>query len=275
MISHLRESGFVRWVLDVFDVVLVAAIIYWVLRALRGTKAVYMLLGLSVGLLVFWMANFAGLYTLTWLLSHLFSSLLLIVIVVFQSDIRRVLTRMGMTPVLPANRSPQDSRVIEEIVKATVSMANKKIGALIVLEKEASILEYLEIGVRMDSLISRELLMSIFHPSSPIHDGAVVIQKDRILAAGCFLPMTGSTRLGVEVGTRHRAAISITEETDVVVVIVSEEKGWISFASNGHLTYGMDGAALRRLLVEHFQPQAFSLKRAWRQMKNISLPSAS
>lgn len=265
------DSGFLRVLLDFLDVALVAGLIYGALKALRGSKAVYMLLGLAVGLLVFWLATFSGLYTLSWLLSHLFSSLLLITVVVFQNDIRRVLTRMGMTPVLPTAGSPQDSRIIEEIVKATVTMANKKIGALIVLEKEASVLEYLEIGVRMDSLISRELLLSIFHPSSPIHDGAVVVQKGRILAAGCFLPMTGSSPLGVEVGTRHRAAISITEETDVVVVIVSEEKGWISFATNGHLTYGMDGAALRRLLVEHFQPQALSFKRVWKQMRNLSV----
>lgn len=264
-----EQNDFVKNIVDILDVLVVAILIYWVLKIIRGTKAVYMLLGLAVAVFVFWFSSFMGFYTLSWLLSHLFSSLILIIVVVFQSDIRRVLMRMGSTPVLSMMSTPQDQKIIEEIVKASVSLANRKVGALIVLERDANILDYLELGVQVDATLSKELLMSIFHPTSPIHDGAVVIQKNRILAAGCFLPIAVSSRLGVEVGTRHRAAVSITEETDAVVVIVSEERGWISFAADGQLTYGLDGAALRRVLIEHLQPQRFSIKRAWREIKNL------
>lgn len=274
MSSLFEKQTFLRILLDILDVFAVSFLIYWVLRLIRGTKAVYMLLGLSVAVLAFWVSKFSGLYTLSWLFSHLFSSLLLIVVVVFQSDIRRVLTRMGSTPVLSMISTPQDIKIVEEIVRAAVSLANKKIGALIVLERDAHVLDYLEIGIKVESLVSKELLMSIFHPSSPIHDGAVIIQKDRILAAGCFLPMTVSSRLNVEVGTRHRAAVSITEETDAVVVIVSEEKGWISFAADGKLTYGMDGPALRKLLLSNFEPNRFSIKKTLREIKNLQPFSA-
>ncbi|MCB0308316.1 MAG: diadenylate cyclase CdaA [Bdellovibrionales bacterium] len=267
--SFFDDFDFLRFFIDILDIFVVALLIYWLLRLIRGTKAVYMLLGLAVAIFAYWVSSFVGLHTLSWLLSHLFGSLLLIVVVVFQSDIRRVLTRMGSTPMLSMISSPQDQKVIDEIVKASVTMANKKIGALIVLEREAHILDYLEMGIRLESLVYKEMLLSIFHPSSPIHDGAVVIQKNRILAAGCFLPMTISTRLGVEVGTRHRAAVSITEETDAVVVVVSEEKGWISVASEGHLTYGLDGTALRRILIDQMQPQRFSIQRAWRDVKKF------
>jgi uncharacterized protein (TIGR00159 family) len=256
-----------RVLVDSIDIIVVAFFIYWVLRFIRGTRAVNMLIGLAMAVTFFWLSSWGELYTLNWIFSNLFSSLLLVVVVVFQNDIRRALTQLGRTPLFSAFGLRQDAKIVEELVKASVSLANKKIGALIVIERDANVLEYLDVGVMMDSLISKELLTSIFLPVSPIHDGAVVIQKGRITAAGCFLPLTMNPRFGVEVGTRHRAAIGITEETDAAVIVVSEEKGWISLATEGRITRGVDGTALRKILLGYFQPQQSFFHRVWKQLR--------
>lgn len=256
-----------RFVIDFLDILAVAFIVYWILRLIRGTRAVYMLLGLAVAIAVYWVSTYGELYTLNWLLSNFFGSLLLIVVVVFQNDIRRALTQMGRTPLFSVMASPQDLRVIEELVKTSVSLANKKIGALIVIERDANVMDYLDKGVSIDGVVSKELLTSIFLPVSPIHDGAAVIQKGRVTAAGCFLPLTMNPRFGVEVGTRHRAAIGITEETDAAVIVVSEERGWISLAVEGRITKGMDGKALRNLLIQYVQPQAPFIRRFWKYLR--------
>lgn len=244
-------SQLIRILTYVLDILCVAVLIYFIIKLIQGTRALAMLMGLFVAIAIFGLSSTLDLYTLNWVLSYFLSSLLLIIVVVFQHDIRRVLARVGRAPLKSFFSSAQESRSIEEIVKACTSLANRKIGGLIIIQREANVMEYLDVGVLLESLISRELLISIFLPSSPIHDGAVVIQHDRILAAGCFLPMILSTRFGNEYGTRHRAAIGITDETDALVIVISEEKGWISLAANGGIENGINGAELKDRLINY------------------------
>jgi uncharacterized protein (TIGR00159 family) len=158
---------------------------------------------------------------------------------------------------------------VEELVRTSVSLANRKIGALMVLERNADVSDYVEIGVKLDAIPSKEIMSSIFLPASPIHDGAVLIQKGRITAAGCFLPLTLNPQVGTEYGTRHRAAIGLTEETDAVVIVISEEKGWVSVVSEGRVTRGLDAPGLRRLLLEYFNPASSPIRRFWNYVASM------
>ena len=250
---------------DLVDIGLVAFFIYWILHLIRGTRAVYMLVGLVVAVIMYWLSSFGELYTVNWILSNFFGSLFLVIVVIFQDDLRRMLTRIGHTQWIYSLGPSQENQVIEELVKTSVSLANKKIGALIVLERDANVTEYVDVGITLDAVVSKELITSIFLPTSPLHDGAIVLQKGRLTAAGCFLPLTMNPSVGVEVGTRHRAAIGLTEETDSVAIVVSEEKGWISLVVDGRITKGLDGAALRKMLIKYVQPQVTPLRRLWAQ----------
>jgi diadenylate cyclase len=240
-----------RWQ-DIFDIALVTIIFYRLLLILKGTKAAKILLGLVVLLLISFGSSYFELYTMEWLIQSFLSQLVLGLIILFQPEIRKVLAQMGEARLFQSFTSAEDMRSIEEIVRAAASLANRHIGALIVIEREISLQEYIEIGVPVDSKVSKELLLSIFHPTSPIHDGAVIIKNNRIVAAGCFLPITLGTDISKALGTRHRAGIGVTEETDAVVVIVSEETGNISCAIGGSLQSHLNMATLRELLTEIF-----------------------
>lgn len=260
---------------DFLDILFVAFLIYWLLRLIRGTRAVYMLFGLLVAGAIYWISTWGELYTVNWIFSRFFGSVLLITVIIFQNDIRRALTQIGRSPIFSVVASPQESKIVEELVKTSISLANKKIGALIVIERDANIMDYVDVGVTLDAVVSKELLTSIFNPVSPLHDGAVILQKGRITAAGCFLPLTMNPRFGVEVGTRHRAAIGVTEETDAAVIVISEEKGWISLASEGRITKGVDGAALRKILLGYLQPQKSVYQRVWKRVRQLRSEAAS
>ncbi len=247
--------------MDVLDILMVACLIYWILRLIRGTRAVYMLVGLAMAVAIYRISQALQLNTLSWILSNFFGSLLLVIVVVFQNDIRRVLTQVGRTRLFSGFGFSQESELVEELVRTSVSLANKKIGALIVLERNADVSDYVEIGVKLDGVLSKEIMTSIFLPTSPIHDGAILIQKGRITAAGCFLPLTLNPQVGTEYGTRHRAAIGLTEETDAVVIVISEEKGWVSLVSEGRVTRGLDAPGLRKMLLEYFNPGFSSVRR--------------
>jgi diadenylate cyclase len=184
------------------------------------------------------------------LLGSVFDNLFIIFIILFQQDIRRVLSQVGKTPFLTKAESFKDGSLIEEIIKSAVSLANKKIGALMVIERQADVSDFIESGIVVDSHLSKEVLTSIFLPVSPLHDGAVVIRKGRIYMAGCFLPLTLNTMASKSFGTRHRAALGITEETDAICIVVSEENGSISMASGGRIVHSVDGNQLRKLLLE-------------------------
>jgi len=232
---------------DVADILLVTLGVYWLLLLIRGTRAVQIL----VGLLVLFVASLASeifqLVTLRLILDNFLSSAVLIIIVLFQHDIRRALARVGRG-FFPSVSAQQESQMLEEVVRSAQTLAQKRVGALIVLERETQLDDQIEAGTPLDAAVSKELLISIFLPYSPLHDGAVVVQQGRVAWAGCILPLTLRSDLPEGVGTRHRAAVGLTEETDAVVVVVSEETGNISVVLGGEMLRGLDAPRLRVVL---------------------------
>jgi diadenylate cyclase len=232
---------------DTVDVLLVAVGIYWLLLLIKGTRAIQVLVGLGalIGLRVF--ADFFDLLTLSWLLDNFLGPAVLIVVILFQSDIRRALGRLGRG-FLPRLSERQESQIVEEVVRAAQALSARRIGALVVLERRTGLDDQVEAGTALDASVSKDLLTSIFQPGSPLHDGAVLIQQGRVSHAGAVLPLTLRTDLPEGVGTRHRAAVGITEETDAVVVVVSEETGSISVVMGGEMIRGLDAPRLRVVL---------------------------
>ena len=240
-----------RWQ-DALDIVIVAVLIYRLLLFIKGTKAVQMLVGLGVLMTASLFSTYTGLYTMDWIIQSLWAQIVIALIVLFQPEIRRALAQMGETPFLQTFTSAEELKSLEEIVKATIALANRKIGALIAIERETSLREFVEIGTPLDAKVTREIILSIFHPTSPIHDGALVIRGNRIVAAGCFLPIILTSEVSKTFGTRHRAALGLTEETDAVVIVVSEETGAVSMAIGGKLETHLDMGTLRDKLTDMF-----------------------
>ena len=240
-----------RWVLDILDISLMSLILYRLLLIVKGTKAAQMLIGLGILLLASLASRYLELYTIDWLVQSFWAQIVIAMIVLFQPEIRRALAHMGEAQFLNF-ASAEGLKSLEEIVRASVSLAYRKIGALIVIERDTSLKDFVEIGTSLDARVSKELLLSIFHPTSPIHDGAVIIKGNRVAAAGCFLPITLSSDLSKSLGTRHRAGIGLTEETDSVAIIVSEETGSISVALGGRIEEKIDMGKLRDILTEIF-----------------------
>jgi len=237
---------------DVLDITLVSLILYKLLKAFKGTRAARILIGLALLLAVSFVSRSLSLNTLDWLLQGFWAYIVIALIVIFQSELRRTLARIGEARFLKAFTSAEELRGLEEIVRASVAMAERKIGALIVIERETGLDDFIELGTKLDARVSKPLLMSIFHPTSPMHDGAVVIRGNRILSAGCFLPIALSSTISSSLGTRHRAALGITEESDAVVIIVSEETGAISLSVAGRLESHMDMGTLRDVMTNMF-----------------------
>jgi uncharacterized protein (TIGR00159 family) len=241
--------------LDCLDVFLVATIIYFALLLVKGTRAMQMGVAVVLMFVVYQGAKQFGLMTLYTMLDTLLTSLVLIVVVIFQQDIRRALQRFGRSPFFASGGVVMDHQVIDDAVRAANSLAQKRIGALVVFEREGLLDEFIESGTILDAAVTKELLYSIFIPSheNPMHDGAVIIREGRIWQAGAFLPLTASTKLDRNLGTRHRAAIGISEETDAVVIVVSEERGEVSLCFNGNIVRNLDSALLRKVLLGLFQ----------------------
>ena len=240
------------WWRDTLDILLVAFIIYRVILLIKGTRAVQMLKGFSVIFIVYFISQKAELIILHWILTNFLSSIILIIIVIFQHDIRKALTRVGTVPFFTYSETVEESVLFDEIMKAATSMANKKIGALIVIERDIGLKDYVDIGIRLDASVNKEILQSIFLPNSPIHDGAIIIQNGKITAAGAILPLTSNPVFDKSLGTRHKAALGLTEETDAVVVVVSEERGKVSLVEGGIITQDLDPEILREHLLNHF-----------------------
>jgi diadenylate cyclase len=240
-------------VTGVVDILVVAFLVYQALMVVRGTRAWHILIGISFMVLLYAAAVWTGLEALRSVLSFIVPYLGLAIIVLFQSEIRRTLASLGRKGWLSAGFRSSES--IHEIVLAVEQLADQKTGALIVLERDIGLRTFVESGVPLEARISRDLLLSIFQPGLPLHDGAVIIQKDRIAAAACFLPLTTNPALSRNFGTRHRAAIGITEETDCLSIVVSEETGRISAAAGGELTPGISLGALQERINQHFGVQ--------------------
>jgi diadenylate cyclase len=240
-------------VTGIIDILVVAFLVYQALMVVRGTRAGHILIGISFMVLLYGVAVWAGLEALRSVLNFIVPYLGLAIIVLFQSEIRRTLASIGRKGWLTAGFRSSES--IHEIVLAVEQLSEQKTGALIVLERDIGLRTFVESGVPLEARISRDLLLSIFQPGLPLHDGAVIVQKDRIAAAACFLPLTTNPLLSRNLGTRHRAAIGITEETDCLSIVVSEETGRVSVAAGGELTAGIPIAAITERINQHFGVQ--------------------
>ena len=248
MIEFIRQ---IRWQ-DMVDVILMSIIIYRLLLIIKGTKAAHMLIGLGLLLMASLLSRYFELYTVDWMIQSFWAQIVIAIIILFQPEIRRALAQMGEAQIFKNLTSAEELKSLDEIVRATVSLANKKIGALIAIERDTSLKDFVEMGTPLDAKVTKEILLSIFHPTSPIHDGAVVIKGNRIVAAGCFLPITMGPEISKSLGTRHRAGLGLSEETDAVIVVVSEETGMVSMAIHGKFETHLDMGTLRDILTDLF-----------------------
>jgi diadenylate cyclase len=233
--------SYFRWQ-DIVDILVVTFVIYQFLSIIRGTRSLQMAIGMVILTIVYFLASSLELTTLKWIMQTFLSSILLIVIIVFQHDIRRALTQVGKSPF--HRQTDVADKEIEEIIRTLFYLSKRRIGALIVIERETSLGDFIESGFKLDARLTRELLISVFLPASPLHDGAVIIADGRIQHAGCILPLTQNPYINKKYGTRHRAAIGLTEETDAVVLVVSEETQEISIVRHGALTPMSDEISL-------------------------------
>jgi diadenylate cyclase len=236
--------------LDLIDILIVAFLIYQLLQFIRGTHAVQMALGALVLVLLYWLSQLFQLETVNWLLRTFMPYLVFGIIVVFQAEIRKVLAQLGKTPLPGMFGSPRTEEVIDEVVLAATTLAAQRTGAIVVVERDMGLRSYIETGIALDAYVTYDLLISIFNPGTPLHDGAVIIQGNRVAAAACFLPLTVNPQLSRELGSRHRAAIGVTEDTDALAVVVSEETGVISLVVGGRIRRELEAASLKAALLD-------------------------
>jgi diadenylate cyclase len=244
------------------DIFVVAFIIYHVLVFIKGTRAVQMVLGLTLIVVFFYFSRWLQLQTVFWILTNILPYFVFVIIVIFQSEIRRALARFGQAPFFTGFSTLNRNELYDEIILAVNTLASNQTGALIVIERDIGLKTYIESGIAIDAALSYDLLVTVFNPAVPLHDGAVIVQNGRIAAAACFLPLTVKPRLSKELGTRHRAAIGVTEETDAVAIIVSEESAAISFAHDGEIERFLDPDTLRLRLRDAFERKAIRSPRA-------------
>jgi len=265
-----------KYLASIVDIALVWYVIYKLINVIRGTKAVQLLKGILVILLVRVVSEWLGLITLSWMMQQAINWGFLAVIIIFQPELRRALEQLGRGRFFSRSSTQDDDnqeKTVEAIVKATDYMAKRRIGALISIERETGMSDYIETGIRLNSNISSELLINIFIPNTPLHDGAVIIQKNNVSAAACYLPLSESPFISKELGTRHRAALGISEVTDSLTVIVSEETGGISLTKNGELHRDLKVEELKELLTREMlintkDKQASSARWNWRGKQN-------
>ncbi len=219
---------------DALDILVVTVVIYNIIMLVRGTRALQMMLGLALVLGVYVFSRYTELHTLHWMLDNFLQSVIILIVILFAEDIRRGLARFGKNPFSGTN-FVVPTEFIDEVVRAVQALINRRIGAIIVIERETGLNEYIDEGIAIDAAISRELIISMFLPSSPIHDGAVIIRNGRMVAAGCFFPLATDVHLDKDLGTRHRAAIGVSQASDAVVLVVSEERGAASLVHHGHM----------------------------------------
>ena len=254
-LSNLLRRPPVGW-WDLLDIAVVSFLIYEFLKLIRGTRAAQMAVGSLFVVGMFYVSQLAPLQTLNWLIRNALVYVAFAAIVIFQSDIRRALAHFGQAPFFRYfNRQLAADETIEEVVVATSMLAQQKVGAIIVLEREIGLRNYIESGIPLDATLTYDLLATIFRPGSPLHDGAVILQEGRVAAAACFLPLTVNPRLSRELGTRHRAAIGLTEESDAAAIVVSEETGLVSVALDGEIERGLSTDDLRQRLRDLIQPR--------------------
>lgn len=241
-----------EFVIDAIDILIVTLLLYRLFSLMRGTRAVHMFFGLIVLFVLSVVAQWVHLIAVNWLISSLRTVWVIAFVIIFQPELRRALALMGQNPLLSRFVHMRESGVIPEIVKSVQELSEKRIGALIVLEKDQGLKNFVETGTPIDARVSAELIGTVFTPSSPLHDGAIIIQNDRVVAAGCTLPLSQDQRVAPALGMRHRAALGLSEESDALVIVVSEESGSIAYATNGKVYRGVDLSALRSELLHSF-----------------------
>lgn len=266
---HLKTTF--RWT-DILDIFIVAFLIYRVLLLIRGTRAMQMLTGLLIlGIGFLFSANWE-LFTTHWILSHFFDYVILIVIVLFQDDLRRALTNVGKNPFYASASEEENFEMITEIARAASQMAKEKVGGLVVIERETGLKNFIDTGSQLDCKVKSELIYSIFIESSPLHDGAIIVSDGRISAAGCFLPLSKEPDIDKRYGTRHRAALGLTEDTDAIVIVVSEEAGEVHLVKNGKITMNLNEQELQQslaALLELRKSQSFIPQRMRGWFQNV------
>ena len=242
-----------RWQ-DIIDILIVAYVLYRILLMIRGTRTVQMMLGLFVIAGGYYVAQRFELYIISWVIRNVLTYLVFGILVIFHPELRRILAQVGQNTFFRHLYGLEKSQVIDEMVRATEWLSSRRIGALIVIERNIGLKSYVDSGVDIDAEVSKELLSSIFISGAPLHDGAAIVKGNRLVSAACFLPLTLSSNISKELGTRHRAAIGITEETDAVVIIVSEETGSVSISVSGEITRHLTSSELKRALKSLLKP---------------------
>ncbi len=267
MIELLQSLSVQELIVSILDIVVVAFLFYRFLLLIRGTRAVQLIKGIVVLVIAFAVSRWLDLRTIGWLLDKAGLALFVTIPIVFQPELRRALEQLGRGKLFvrsTAYLNPEDlNKLIEEIVGAVGQLSRDRTGALIVLERETGLAEIVETGIQVDGLVTREFLINIFVPRTPLHDGAVIISGKRIAAAGCFLPLTDAPGLDTEFGSRHRAALGITEHSDALAIVVSEETGTISLANDGKLMRHLDNDTLGQLLKKLIKTEEESAPSFW------------
>jgi diadenylate cyclase len=257
----LRRPAVSWW--DVLDVAIVSVLVYELLLLIRGTRAVQMALGGGFLLGLFFMSQWFELETVNWVIRNLATYVVFAIIVLFQADIRRALAYFGRAPFFRYfERAQSTDETIEEIVVTAANLATRRTGAIIVIERQIGLRNYIEGGIPLDAMVTYDLMASIFQAGSPLHDGAAIVQGDRVAAAGCFLPLSVNPRVSRDLGTRHRAALGLTEENDAVAIVVSEETGSISLVRGGAIERGITPDTLRTRLRMLVGPRRLRLRKA-------------
>ena len=245
---------------DVVDIIIVTVILYWLIKLLARTRAVRVLIGVGIILILSRVFVALNLQTASWLMNTMLSAGAVIIVILFQPEIRRALEALGRGKIFTfATKSQMEVKnaepIIEEISRAMLSMSKQKVGAILVFERKTGLGDVMDSGTMLDADISSELIENIFYPNTPLHDGAMILRNDRIVAAGCFLPLSDNKQVAQELGTRHRASLGVSEVSDAYVLVVSEEKGIISFAYDGVLRRYIDAKALKEILSELYLPE--------------------
>ncbi|MFB5763530.1 diadenylate cyclase CdaA [Paenibacillus medicaginis] len=258
MLEYFTNMTWKESIKDLIDILIVTYIIYQIILLVRGTRAVQLLKGILVLVVIWALSTWFDLYTLKWLMNQMFTFGVLAVFIIFQPELRRGLEQLGRGKLFGRSTAEDEelNKLIGEIIKALNYLSRRKIGALIVFERETGLNEYTESGIRTQAVVSSELLINIFIPNTPLHDGAVIIQNNQIAAAACYLPLSENPFISKELGTRHRAAIGVSEMADAVSIVVSEETGQISLAINGQVVRDIKEESLISKLYEELRPAA-------------------
>ncbi|KAA0542936.1 TIGR00159 family protein [Bacillus sp. BGMRC 2118] len=268
------EFPILHYLGNAIDILLVWYVIYKLIMVIRGTKAVQLLKGIVVIVIVRILSSFFGLHTLQWLMDQALTWGFLAVIIIFQPELRRALEQLGRGKIFSrntVNEEEEQTQLVEAIVKATSYMAKRRIGALLSIERETGMSDYIETGIPLNAKLTSELLINIFIPNTPLHDGAVIVQKNQVSAAACYLPLSESPFISKELGTRHRAALGISEVTDSLTIVVSEETGSVSLTKNGELHRDLSPEMVSEMLTKELvnaNKSSSSARWNWRVKKN-------